>query len=79
MIVLIRTEHLTEKERSSVEAFARQAYAILTDRQMPGQETAAPPDVTSVPFFRDLAERYARNLQDVTAMIRQFRQIREEE
>ena len=32
MIVLIRTEHLTEKERSSVEAFARQAYAILTDR-----------------------------------------------
>lgn len=79
MIVLIRTEHLTEKERSSVGAFARQAYAILTDRQMPGQETAAPPDVTSVPFFRDLAERYARNLQDVTAMIRQFRQIREEE
>ena len=78
MIVLIRTDPMTEKERQSVLLFSQQIYAVLKKQDRKEQENITPPEVTSIPFFRDLADRYSSNLMTVTEMIRQIRQIREE-
>lgn len=78
MIVLIHTEKLSEEERRAVGEFSRQAYDILKDRRPPHADQITPPEVNSFPFFHDLAERYTRNLLNVTEKIHQIRQIREE-
>ena len=78
MIVLAHMGKLTEKERASIGEFTRQAYDILKDRRPPHADQITPPEITSFPFFHDLAERYAGNLLEVTEKIHQLRQIREE-